>query len=400
MGYSVLTHQAIIDVAWQQTLVPLLKQKYPQASEEQLRQAHAYAYGGAIIQDMGYYPFGSKFFTNLVHYVRTGDFVLAMLREAGTLEEYAFALGALSHYYADNYGHALATNKAVSLVYPDLKNEFGAIITFDEDPVSHVKMEFGFDVLQVARGNYAPEAYHDFIGFEVCAPLLEKAFMQTYGLELKNQFVSLDLAVGTYRRTVSDLFPSLTKAAWNMKAIDIKKAKPGATRRKFLYRISKANYQKNWGTTYQKPNFWEDVLSWLFKILPKIGPQRTLTFKPPTTEAEKLFMESFLTVLEQYTAGVKEISKQATDLPNINLDTGHRMQPGNYHEADETYAELLQKLNKNDFRYLSPDLKVNILDYYQTARRTNLKADSKAWADIQKSLAQLKTVKVTKARLE
>ena len=217
-----LTHQALIDVAWEPTLVPLLKKRFPQAGPEDLRKAHAFAYGGAIIQDMGYYPFGSKFFTDLTHYVRTGDFVTNMIGEARSLEEYAFALGALSHYYSDNLGHSQATNKAVPLVYPELQAEFGPVVTYEEDPISHVKMEFGFDVLQVARGNYAPEAYQDFIGFEVSKEVLERAFAKTYGLELNKQFVSLELAIGTYRRTVSTLIPDLTRAAWRMKKSDIR----------------------------------------------------------------------------------------------------------------------------------------------------------------------------------
>src|ERR1700678_1412421 len=103
-AYSVLTHEAIIDSAWPKILRPLILQRFPAATDDQLREAHAYAYGGAIIQDMGYYPFGSKFFSDLVHYTRTGDFVVALIEDAGQsqdINDYAFALGALAHYAAD-----------------------------------------------------------------------------------------------------------------------------------------------------------------------------------------------------------------------------------------------------------------------------------------------------------
>lgn len=363
-GYSVLTHQAIIDVAWEETTVPVLKKRFPAATPEDLRQAHAYAYGGAILQDMGYYPFGSKFFTDVVHYVRTGDFILNLIAEAHTLPEYAFALGALAHYYADNYGHPLATNKAVPLVYPALKTEFGQVVTYEQDPLAHVKIEFGFDVLQVARGNYASDSYHDFIGFQVSKEVLERAFRKTYGLELKDQFISLDLAIGTYRRTVSNIFPGLTKAAWNMKADEIQAAQPSATRRKFQFRLSKSSYHKNWGRNYQEPNLWEKFLSWLLRILPKIGPQRPLTFKPPTPAAEKLFMESFLATVTHYTQGLQDVARQALQLPNTDLDTGKPIRPGDYGKADDTHQELLLKLAKAEFKNLSPGLKQTLVQYF------------------------------------
>ena len=390
-GFSVLTHQAIIDVVWKDSLVPLLKKRFPNATEEDLKKAHAHAYGGAIIQDMGYYPLGSKFFTDLVHYVRTGDFILALMQESENLNEYAFALGALSHYYTDNYGHAMATNRAVPLVYPELKAEFGDEITYEEDPVAHVKMEFGFDVLQVARGNYAPEAYHDFIGFEVSKDVLARAFQKTYNLELKDQFISLGVAVGTYRRTVSHIFPGLTKAAWNMKESHIKKSVPGITRRKFQYRISRASYQKEWGNNYEEPSLWQRFLSWIFRILPKIGPQRTLAFKPPTLEAEKLFMESFTTTVTHYTAGLKDAGLRNLQLQNTDFDTGKQTEPGDYHKADEAYAELLQKLAKIDFKSLSPALKTNILQYYQDPKAfSSTRRNSKKWEETQQALMQLK----------
>ena len=390
-AYSVLTHQAIIDVSWDKSLVPLLKKRFPQATAEELRKAHAQAYGGAIVQDMGYYPFGSKFFTDVVHYVRTGDFILNLISESENLEEYAFALGALAHYYADNYGHAMATNKAVPLVYPKLQKEFGEVITYEQDPLAHVKMEFGFDVLQVARGNYAPEAYHDFIGFEVSKQVLERAFKKTYGLELKDQFMSLDLAIGTYRRTVNNLFPTLTRAAWRMKKNQIREAQPGTSRRKFQYRISKASYQQKWGNTYQEPNLWEKFLSWLFRILPKIGPQRTLTFKPPTPAAEKLFMESFTVTVDSYGNGLKQVKADDLTLPNTDFDTGTRIKPGVYHKADETYAELLQKLVKSEFKDLNAALKQHLIKFYDHPGAVeNKNKDEKEYEKIIQALIKLK----------
>jgi Zinc dependent phospholipase C len=260
-SYSVLTHEATIDSVWKDSIEPLLLQRFPRASAKDLKKAHAYAYGGSIIQDMGFYPFGSHFFTDLTHYVRSGDFVTSMLRNAANLDEYAFALGALAHYASDTNGHAIAVNRAVPMLYPKLKGKYGNEVTYSDDPGSHLKTEFGFDVLQVAKGRYPSDAYHDFIGFEVSKPLLERAFHETYGLELKDVFGALDLAIGTYRKTVSGLIPKMTKVAWTLKKDDIAKSQPGITREKFLYNLSRAEYEKSWGKEYTHPGLGSRVLA-------------------------------------------------------------------------------------------------------------------------------------------
>src|SRR5215510_8517857 len=226
-SYSVLAHEAIVDSSWKDSIEPLLLQRFPRASARDLKKAHAYAYGGSIIQDMGYYPFGSHFFTDLTHYVRSGDFVTTMLREAKDLNEYAFAMGALAHHAADSNGHAIAVNRVVPILYPKLKRKYGDEVTYADDPGKHLKTEFGFDVLQIAKGRYASDAYHDFIGFEVSKPVLERAFQQTYGLELTDVFGTLDLAIGTYRWTVSGLVPKMSRVAWQIKKDDIAKSQSG-----------------------------------------------------------------------------------------------------------------------------------------------------------------------------
>src|SRR5438128_11835293 len=158
-AYAVLSHEAIIDAAWESHIKPLLLEKYPQGTEEDLSRAQAYAYGGSIIQDMGYYPYGSPFFSDLTHYIRSGDFILALLRDAKDLNEYAFAVGALAPYAADNDGHRIGTNRAVPVLYPGLARKFGDSVAFEDNRLAHVKTEFGFDVLEIAREHYAPDSY-------------------------------------------------------------------------------------------------------------------------------------------------------------------------------------------------------------------------------------------------
>ena len=258
-AYAVLAHEAIIDSAWDTNIRPLLLKRFPDATAEQLKEAHGYAYGGAIIQDMGYYPHGSFFFSDLTHYVRSGDFVLALLRDSKDLDGYAFALGALAHYAADNDGHSIGTNRAVPLLYPKLKEKYGDSVTYEEDKLAHVKTEFGFDVLEVAQGRYAPDNYHDFIGFEVSVPLLEQAFQETYGLDLKSVLSNEDKVLGSYRHDVSRLLPKATRIAWSLKKDDIMKDQPGITKRKFLYNLSRASYQKNWGTAISAAHLWRRI---------------------------------------------------------------------------------------------------------------------------------------------
>ena len=260
-GYSVLTHEAIIDAAWKESIVPLLVKRFPNATPEELLEAHAYAYGGAIIQDMGYYPFGNSFFSDLTHYLRSGDFVLALIEESTDLNEYAFALGALAHYAADNSGHPIATNRAVSMTYPQLAKKYGPVVTYEDKPSAHMKVEFGFDVDQVAKGHYAPKAYHDFIGFEVSKALLERAFARTYSLDLSSVFFRVDLAIGSYRHAVSTVIPRTTKVAWHLKRREIQHGDPSENKTKFVYNISNSGYRKEWGDVYEKPDFFDRMNS-------------------------------------------------------------------------------------------------------------------------------------------
>ncbi|HEY6391012.1 MAG TPA: zinc dependent phospholipase C family protein [Bryobacteraceae bacterium] len=372
-AYSVLTHEAIIDRSWKPEILPLLLARFPDATEEQLRDAHAYAYGGAILQDMGYYPFGSKFFSDLVHYTRSGDFVASLIRNSQDVNEYAFALGALAHYAADNLGHPVAINRAVPLMYPKLRARYGNLVTYEDDPVSHLKTEFSFDVIGVAEGQYAPGAYHDFIGFKVSKDLLDRAFQDTYSLPLKDLFRDLDLALGTYRYTVAQIIPEMTKTAWHAKKDEIQKLQAGITRRKFVYRLSRTKYEKEWDGKYEKPGFGARFLSCLFHIMPKIGPFKALAFKVPTPEAEKLFVGSFNDTMERYRVLLGEVRDKRLKLENQNFDTGRPTRKGEYKKADETYEKLLEHIAGAP-NNISIELRTNILGFYGSFSPTSEKA--------------------------
>ena len=390
-AYAVLAHEAIIDSAWNTNLRPLLLERFPNSTAAELKEAHGYAYGGAIIQDMGYYPHGNFFFSDLTHYVRSGDFILALLRDAKDLDGYAFALGALSHYAADNDGHPIATNRSVPLLYPKLKKKYGDLITYEQNPLAHVKTEFGFDVLEIAQGRYAPDSYHDFIGFGVSVPLLEQAFRETYGLDLKNVLSDEDKVLGSYRHDVSQLLPKATRIAWSLKKDDIMKDQPGMTKKKFLYNLSRASYQKSWGKDYQPPTFCERFLAFLVRILPKIGPLRVLELRTPTPEAERMFEASFNASLARYRKLLDQVATGQPNLPNNNFDTGAASAPGKYRLNDETHAKLLDVLARQNFSGAPPAVRAELLEFfghpdapYATKRKP------KEWAKVQVELEQLR----------
>ena len=391
-GYAVLSHEAIVDSAWDDAIKPLLLKRFPEATPEQLKEAHSYAYGGSVIQDLGYYPFGSHFFSDLVHYVRTGDFVQALLRDSTNLDEYAFALGALSHYAADNEGHRLAVNKSVPMLYPRLRRKYGNVVTYDESPSAHLKTEFGFDVVQVARGHYGSDDYHDYIGFQVSKDLLDRAFMETYSLDLKTTFTDYDLALGTYRRGVSEVIPKMTAVAWQTKKDEIQKDIPGITKRRFLYHISRASYEKQWHGHYQKAGFGTKFLAFLFRLIPKIGPFSVFTFKIPTPPVEKLFMASFSGSVSEYEHFLREKKDTgAIVLVNDNFDTGTVTKPGEYPLADKTYADLLDQQAKDQFKGITPELRQTILDFYSDPNAPiTTKKNKKEWPEVMREVAELK----------
>jgi hypothetical protein len=364
-AYSVLTHEEIVDLAWISEIRPLLVERFPGMTADQIKEAHAYAYGGSVIQDLGYYPFGSKEFSNLAHYVRTGDFVLELVAESQNPDEYAFALGALSHYVADIDGHP-AVNEAVALNYPKLQAKFGKSVRYAQDKTAHLKTEFGFDTLQVAKNRYAPEQYHDFIGFQVSEPLLERVFPVVYGLELKDILAHEDLAVGSYRFFISRLIPEMTQVALQTHKKDLMRERPDFARRKFLYRLSRSDYERAWGKTYTKPGIGTRILSTLLRFVPKIGPLKGMGFNNPTPQTEDLYIKSINTTTDHYRALLEEVRAGKLALPNCNLDDGNKTEAGEYSLADETYASLLARLAAHHFDRTSAQLRDNILAFYAT----------------------------------
>lgn len=390
-GYSILTHEEIVDLLWADQIKPLLMQKYPNATEDDLRKAHAFAYGGCLIQDMGYYPFGNKMFSDMVHYVRSGDFVEALLAESTDINEYAFSLGAMAHYAADIVGHPVV-NAAVAREFPKLGAKYGPIVTFAEDTKAHIRTEFGFDVVQVAKQRYTSDAYHDFIGFEVAKPVLERAFLKTYGIKLSDVFGNLDLSIGSFRWSVSRAIPEMTRVALLTKRDELVKENPSLAKKKFLYNLKRSEYEKEWGKTYQKPGLGARIMALIFKIIPKVGPFKAIAFKMPNPDTETLYLKSVNTTVDEYRRYLGDLKADKLQLANMDFDTGKPTTPGEYQLTDEAYAKLLDKLTKAKFADLKPDVSQNILTFYQNPSAPNFtKKKRDKWNKVRQELDQLKT---------
>jgi len=333
-----------------------------------------------------------------VHYVRTGDFVDEMVKESRDQKEFAFALGAMAHYVADVDGHP-AVNQAVSLRYPKLRAKYGKSVTYVEDKAAHLKTEFGFDVSQVAKHRYAPEDYHNFIGFEVSESLLERVFPVVYGLDLKDVLAHEDLAVGSYRWAIGQLIPKMTKVALQIHGKEIVNETPNFQKQKFLYRLRRADYEKAWGNKYEKPGFGTRFLAALLRIVPKIGPFRGLDFNEPTKQTEDLYIASINKTFEDCRSLLEKTKTTAPELEDRDLDTGEVTKPAEYSLADAAYAHLLTQLADRKFAQTSPELRDNILGFYANAKAP-VKTDKKEvkWEKVTAALDQLKAAQPAQAK--
>jgi hypothetical protein len=389
-AYSVLTHEEVVDLLWKDDIRPLLIRRFPAATADDLKKAHAFAYGGSLIQDMGYYPFGNKYFSDLAHYVRSGDFIVNLINDATDLNEYAFALGALAHYSSDNLGHP-TVNRAVALEFPKLRRKFGTEVTYADNPKAHIRTEFGFDVTQVAKNRYTSDRYHGFIGFEVSKPVLEKAFQDTYGIPLSEVISNEDLAIGTFRRSISTILPEMTRVALLARKKELVAETPNFNARKFRYYLSRASYQGEWGKGYRRPGFGTRVLAFFLKFVPKVGPFKAVDFKIPSQKTEDLYIASVDRTLDNYRMLLAETRTKTLRLANTDFDTGRMTHAGEYILTDKAYAHLLDQLAKDDFGQVTPELRQNILTFYDDPNAPiATKRNAGQWQKTQDEVQRLK----------
>jgi len=392
-GYAVFTHQALIDAAWDRLIRPALLARFPGMTEPQLDEAHAYAYGGSAIQDLGYYPFGKGFFSDLTHYVRSGAFVSALFDVARGPNDYAFAIGALSHYVGDSVGHSEAINPSTVIAFPKLKRKYGQTVTYEDAPIDHIRTEFGFDVAQIARRRYAPNAYQKYIGLRVAGRALDRAFYQTYGFRARGLLGPLRPAIASYRRSVRAIFPEFAKATVVLMRHRLPFEAPDAARQRFVDALAATDYSRHWSNRYTSPGIGAHVLA--FVILPKVGPLRILSIKAPVTETEDLFAKSFDAALTQFGELLRRVEADPPlggALPDRDLDTGELVKAGAYRRADNTYAKLLEKVTTPAGKNVPSGLREAILSYYSDpSAPIDTKKHPKAWARVQRQLEILRS---------
>jgi hypothetical protein len=312
-----------------------------------------------------------------------------MISDSQNINELAFSLGSLAHYASDTTGHP-AVNASVSLNFPKLRAKYGDDVTYEKDPKAHIRTEFGFDVEQVAQQHYASQDYHDFIGFEVAQPLLERAFLRIYGIPLQAVLPDEDRAIQSYRHALSQWIPRLTEVALITKKKELQAA-PNFDPKKFRYILHRTEYEREWGNNYAKPGFAARFLAVVVRILPKIGPLATLDIKIPNAQTERLYVKS----VEQTVAVYRGLLERAVDPPagldDRNLDTGSPTRAADYSLADKAYAKLLSKLAENDYAQVSPDLRANLLGFYSDIDRPiETKRHKREWNEVLRNLDTLK----------
>lgn len=393
-AYSFLTHEDLVDVAWRRSIRPALLARFPNATAAQLHRARGYAYGGATIQDMGYYPFGHQFFSNLTHYVRAGEFVNNLIRDSRTVNEYAFALGTLSHYVGDNDGHRFATNPSTSIEFPSLGKKYGPIVTYDEAPHAHVRTEFAYDIEQLSQHRFAPAGYMHVVGFKVPRKLVERAFFQTYGLPLHSVLGRSLPSFDSYDTAVSKILPTFAHAEVLIHRKDFPPEVNTPAFHEFATRQSQAGIENDWARFKREAGFQVHFIAFLIRIVPKIGPISDLAIRGPNAETNRWYIESVNRALDDYERMLSELAKDPThqlDLPDRDLDTGNMVRPGSYMLTDKTYAELLNKLTAEPGRSVPAGLRADVLAYYADPDAPiSTKKNPKAWKRVETELTTLR----------
>jgi len=433
-AYSLITHEQLIDLTWEDSIVPLLLSRFPNLTQAQLNKARSYAYGGCVIQDIGYYPFGDRFFSNLTHYVRSGDFVINLFRNANTADELAFAVGALSHYVGDSIGHSEATNIAVPVEFPKLRAKYGSDVNYAEGKHAHIQTEFAFDINEISKHHMAPLHFLRTVGLNVSVRQVALAYYQTYGITATFSGRRRRLLnVPAYRFSTRYFIPRI---AYALTLLHRGSEPPEPTNEEAQLLASKAAHmadEYDWQRYRRHAGIGTFCLAGFIFILPKLGPLKLLDIKGPTEDTDVEYIHSVIMstavlrrMLEQFTppTGRRPVPANLTQddgshpplpaknpeshdpknnpnallrsegprhpLPNRDLDTGRVVQPGGYRLTDSTYADLLHRLTRKPKQPIPPGIKENILAYYADPNLPiTTQKDPDKWKQVQADLATL-----------
>jgi hypothetical protein len=188
----------------------------------------------------------------------------------------------------------------------------------------------------------------------------------------------------------------MTQVALQTHKKDLIREEPTFAKKKFLYRLSRADYERNWGRTYTRPSIGSRILAALFRYIPKIGPLKGMGFNNPTPQTEDLYIKSIDATTDQYRALLEKVRVGKLVLPNRDLDSGEITKAAEYSLADDSYAALLAELSAKQFNLTSPQLRTNILDFYSDlALPIDTKKDATRWQEVLVDLDQLKSAPLT-----
>ncbi len=418
-AYSLLTHEQLIDLTWQDSIVPLLLSRYPNLTPAQLDEARAYAYGGCVIQDIGYYPFGDDNFSNLTHYMRSGDFVVSLFRNAKSADELAFAIGALSHYIGDSIGHSEATNLAVPVEFPKLGAKYGPDVNYAEGRHQHVQTEFAFDINEIAHHRLAPLHYLRHIGLAVPVQQLSDSFYQTYGMSEKfSGKRGITVNVKAYRFATRAFIPRIAYAVTLLHR-NHEPADPDTPEALELeQQAAQVAIENNWQAYRGHPGIGTYTLAGLLFILPKFGPLKMVAIKGPTAATEAEYKHSVVLSAAELRRNLARFTPQSAThhtqpypatneprqqrdphhpLPNRDLDTGRVVKPGGYSLTNSTFAYLLHTLTRQPAVPIPPGIKVEIQSYYADPNAPiTTKKDPQQWAQVQTDLQTLANMPTSK----
>lgn len=396
LPYSFQTHEQLIDLTWKASIRPLLLARFPNLTPAQLHEAHAYAYGGCAIQDIGYYPFGDGFYSDLMHYVRTGDFIRSLLRNARTPDELAFAIGALTHYVADNIGHSEAVNLSVPVEFPKLAKKYGPNVNYGEDPHAHVRTEFAFDINELTKRRMAPSAYLRHVGLYVATDLFRRSFYETYGIDIKRLFIPGHPIVRGYAFAVRSFLPRISYAEAVLHRNSFPPDTASEPLDKLKASLAQADYENGWDQYRKKAGFLTYTMAGIIYILPKIGPLSNLSIRGPDEHTQELYVESLNQTIDTLRQMLDHFDKIGSYLPNRDLDTGIDVKPGGYRLTDETYAQLLKDLTRHPERKVPRHLQHDIIAYYADPNAPiATKKHRDQWAQVQANLKVLATMSTT-----
>jgi len=212
----------------------LLLKKIPAGKPRRIEQAQAYAYGGAIIQDSWLLPIRQPLFKRPHAFTSAAAISSkALLARRQGCPRVRFSPSVRSRItLRTTTVIASAPTEPFPICYRPPEEIRRQRFVLRTTGWRHVKTDLVSTSTKSAE-RYAPDSYHDFIGFEVSRPVFEQAFRETYALservlcERKTKFSS-------YRHDVSSI---QSHASPGTSRKTIKDDIQNATKRKFLFNL-------------------------------------------------------------------------------------------------------------------------------------------------------------------